>query len=182
MVGTRPAAPADDAARFERIYRSHYAAVSDYALRRAPEHADEVVAETFLVAWRRLDAVPEADALPWLLAVARRVLANARRAAVRRGRLGERLRGLEGPDATRQDAGGAGAASVQGALAHLSERDRELLTLLAWEGLDHEQAAAVLGCSRAAFRVRLHRARRRLLRELEATPATPARPTVEETP
>jgi RNA polymerase sigma-70 factor, ECF subfamily len=69
----------DEARRFEELFRSNYRAVLAYALRRAdPETADEVVADTFLVCWRRLDEVP-ARALPWLLGVARRCLANRRR-------------------------------------------------------------------------------------------------------
>jgi RNA polymerase sigma-70 factor (ECF subfamily) len=68
--------------RFQEFYRAHEAAVLAYARRRAPAIAEDVVAETFLVCWRRLDDVP-ANALPWLYAVARNVLANERRKQAR---------------------------------------------------------------------------------------------------
>src|SRR3954454_9333069 len=67
-------------ARFNGLFDAHYSAVRAYAWRRDPSNADDVVAETFLVAWRRLDDVP-ADALPWLIGVARNVRLNARRGA-----------------------------------------------------------------------------------------------------
>src|SRR5687767_10364110 len=80
---------------FRALYDSRFDAVLGYALRRTnrPEDAADVVSETFLVAWRRLDHVPAGDAsLPWLYGTARRVLANQRRGDLRRRRLGERLR------------------------------------------------------------------------------------------
>src|SRR5690349_12050848 len=84
--------------RFDEIYRRHAAAVLAYARRRVPRDlAEEVVAETFVVCWRRLDRVPE-DALPWLYAVARRTLANQRRAAVRTGPTEHEPVAVPGPD------------------------------------------------------------------------------------
>jgi RNA polymerase sigma-70 factor (ECF subfamily) len=152
--------------RFERIYHAHYAAVLAYALRRAPRPiADDVVAETFLVVWRRLADVPD-DAAPWLYGVARRVLANERRASARRLALTERLR-----SAPRPAPADAGEGVLAAALEHLTEREREALTLVAWEGLTAAQASRAAGCSHAAMRVRLHRARRRLARALEASEA-----------
>jgi RNA polymerase sigma-70 factor, ECF subfamily len=143
--------------RFERIYQAHYARVLAYAMRRAPRPvADDVVAETFLVAWRRLDDVP-ADAAPWLYGVARRVLANERRASGRRAALVERLTFEPSPAA----AADASSGALEDALAALTEREREALKLVAWEGLTAGQAAQVAGCSHTAMRVRLHRARRR---------------------
>ncbi len=95
-----------------RLYERHAEAVRSYALRRStPEMADEVTAQVFLVAWRRHSAVPQ-DALPWLLGVARRVLADQRRAAARRNRLGERLQSTaveEPAEVTTQDRGLAAA-------------------------------------------------------------------------
>jgi RNA polymerase sigma-70 factor (ECF subfamily) len=136
-----------------------------YALRRTSrEEAEEVVAETFIVAWRRLPEVPD-DPIPWLLAVARRVLANQRRATGRRKALDQRLGSaprpgsLVAPDPAEE----VGARmALQDALEHLGEWDREALLLVAWEGLDNRGAAVVLNCSPASFAVRLHRARRRL--------------------
>lgn len=153
--------------RFERIFREHYAAVRSYALRRAPsDTAPDVVAETFLVAWRRLDDVP-ADPLPWLYGVARRVLANARRSADRSVALERRLATAAAPAGLSDPGESVGDAEiVRAALARLSERDRETLMLVAWEGLSSARAAHAAGCTRAAFAVRLHRARARLAAQL----------------
>lgn len=146
--------------RFERLFAAQYAAVAAYANRRASAvDADDAVAETFLVAWRRLDDVPD-EAKPWLFGVARRVLANQRRAAGRRDALYERAA------STLTTGGHAGDTQVLQALAPLSERDREILLLVAWDGLTMAEAAAALGCSRAAAKVRLHRAKHRLRDEL----------------
>ncbi len=74
-------------ARLERLFDQHYAAVLAYGLRRAPRAvAEDVASETFVIASRRIDEVPAA-ALPWLYGVARRVLANERRAETRRDQL-----------------------------------------------------------------------------------------------
>ncbi len=150
--------------RFEALYREHAGAVRAYALRRSdPSTADDVVADVFLVLWRRLDEVPESP-LPWLLGVARRVLANRRRGSARREALVARL----GAEAT--PAPGPweplGDPEVATALRALSERDRELLLLIAWEGLTHAEAAQALGLRQGAFTVALHRARRRFARLL----------------
>lgn len=134
-----------------------------YALRRTdPATADDVVSDVFVVACRRLPDVPD-DALPWLLGCARRVLANQRRGERRQRALSERLTGGETAAAPESPDRGLAAA-----LATLSEADREVLMLVAWEGLEPERAARVLGCSRGALAVRLHRARRRLARALVA--------------
>jgi DNA-directed RNA polymerase specialized sigma24 family protein len=81
---------AEEVARFEAIYREHFASVEAYARRRLSTRADDVVAETFLVAWRRFDQVPE-DALPWLYGVARRVASDVRRSSARQVAVVERL-------------------------------------------------------------------------------------------
>jgi RNA polymerase sigma factor (sigma-70 family) len=151
--------------RFGRLYREQGRAVLAYALRRVddPEDAADVVAETFLVAWRRLDEVPiGASERLWLYAVARRVTANVRRAEGRRSRLAERLvEALRTEFETDRRAGGE-AAEVLRAMADLGEDDRELLLLVSWEDLSPGEAARVLGISSLAARSRLHRARRRL--------------------
>ena len=151
--------------RFEQLYRRHYAEVLAYARRRAPSIAYDVVADTFLVAWRRFDELPD-EALPWLIAVARNVLANQRRAAARRAdatsRLSAERRASPEP---REEA--ALDKRLRAALARLSERDREALLLVAWDGLTHREAAAGLACSPVAFRIRVHRARKRLRAELD---------------
>jgi RNA polymerase sigma-70 factor (ECF subfamily) len=152
--------------RFERLFRIHYAAVVAYVRRRARADAvDDVVAETFLVAWRRLGSVPD-DELPWLLGVARKVLATQRRGALRREALGVRLTGAgDQPDAA--PIGDRVDGRLSEALARLGSKDREALLLIAWDGLSPREAALALGEAPGTFRVRLHRARGRLRRLLE---------------
>jgi RNA polymerase sigma-70 factor (ECF subfamily) len=160
--------------RFEDVFRENYAAVRAYVLRRAPRDiVQDVVAETFLVAWRRLDEVP-ADALPWLYAVARRVLANQLRSLRRRAALEGRVAVSEPAVGSRDPGETVGDAEVvRAALARLSDRDREALALVAWHGLSGARAARAAGCSRAAFAVRLHRARARLAAELSKLETAP---------
>jgi RNA polymerase sigma-70 factor (ECF subfamily) len=155
--------PEDNLARFEQLYRAHVDAVFAYALvRTAPELAEEAVEETFLVAWRRLSELPD-EPRAWLCGVARRVMANQRRARERRGALDQRIiawraLGLDGDDPADQVTERRAAIA---ALGRLSERDRELLCLIAWCELSPEESARVLGCSKATLHMRLHRARRR---------------------
>jgi RNA polymerase sigma-70 factor, ECF subfamily len=166
--------PDEREARFERLFRSHADAVRSYALRRsAPEDADDVVAETFLVAWRRLDDVPS-DPRAWLLMVARRVLANRRRSAGRVVSLSARMaQAASSAQASNADDATAGTAlrlTVLAALESLPEKEREALRLLAWESLSTADAATVLGCSRATLAVRVHRGRRKLTTLLDQEP------------
>ena len=147
------------------MYRQHEQRLLAYALRRAPvEAARDAVAETFLAAWRRLDELPE-DPLPWLIGATRKTLANQRRSSMRQRRVAARLAELPVERASEDDRS-EDAAAARAALARLRERDREALTLIAWEGLAPSQAARSLGCSAIAFRVRLHRARGRFDRAL----------------
>ena len=151
-----------DQRRCEELYRAHADHVYAYARRRSDDQtADEVVAEVFLIAWRRLDAVPD-EPLPWLLGVARKTLANHRRATFRGAALNARIGATL--DATTGRVGGDHA--VLEALARLDPRDREVLLLIAWEGLRQEEVGTVLGVSRAAVATRLHRARKRLAEAL----------------
>lgn len=159
----------EDENRFRTIYADNFPLLLAYALRRVeqPDDAADVVAETFLIAWRRYrELPPDPEVRLWLYGVARRVLANFHRGGVRRERLGERLRqrltavfgadpGSEVPE----------RVAMQAAMARLSEPDREVLMLTAWEGLEPREAAVVLNVSAAAVRTRLSRARARL-REL----------------
>lgn len=144
-------------ARLEALFSAHAAAVRAYALRRTGGvDAEDVVMEVFVIAYRRLDEVPD-DALPWLFGCARRVLANQRRGVMRAEALVARIGGSI-PVPTL----GIGAPDeLVEAVGTLEERDREVLFLSAWEGLEPAAIAKVLGCSGAAARVRLHRARRR---------------------
>jgi RNA polymerase sigma factor (sigma-70 family) len=146
--------------RLEQLFADHGQAVRAYALRRIdPGTADDIVSEVFVVAFRRLEAIPD-EPLPWLLATTRRVLANHRRATGRREALTAQLTALHA--GVWRDNDGDGERELLAGLARLNERDREILLLVAWEDLDPASAAAALGCSRATFAVRLHRARRRL--------------------
>jgi RNA polymerase sigma-70 factor (ECF subfamily) len=157
--------------RFQEMYRRHRPAVVAYARRRAPaDTVEDVVADTFLVCWRKLERVPD-EPLPWLYAVARKTLANQRRAAARQttraiGEISEEPVLFEGD------------AALGGAFSRLSERDQEVLRLVAWEGLSLREAATVLGCSAVACRVRFHRAKRSLAERLQAVErhAATARP------
>ncbi|HET7018638.1 MAG TPA: sigma-70 family RNA polymerase sigma factor [Streptosporangiaceae bacterium] len=158
--------------RFNALYGAHYRAVLSYAARRTdPDTARDVVAETFLIAWRRLDSVP-ADAAqvePWLYGVARRVLANAERSQRRTQRLAARAvqeiadESLADPALVVSE-----RHRVLQALQRMPETEREALRLVGWDGLDLAGAALAMGCSRSAMAVRLHRARRRLESELRA--------------
>jgi RNA polymerase sigma factor (sigma-70 family) len=157
--------PQSRRARFEALFREHHPTVGAYARRRVPPEAvDDIVSETFVVVWRRLDEVPEPP-LPWLLTVARNVVGTEWRRAARRRRLW--LKAQSGHVEV-YDPGGSEIAEghVTGALARLKERDREALTLVAWDGLTPAQAAAVLGEPSDRFRQRLHRAGGRLRAEL----------------
>jgi RNA polymerase sigma-70 factor (ECF subfamily) len=145
--------------RFTALYARHYRAVRAYAWRRGPDEADDVVAETFLVAWRRLEELPD-DCLPWLFAVARNVRLNMARQERRRRSREERGASTQAPEPF--TASLENGSALQSGLARLSEPDREVLMLAAWESLDRAQMAQALGCSKAAAAVRLHRARRRL--------------------
>jgi RNA polymerase sigma-70 factor (ECF subfamily) len=163
-----PAMPGqDEAARrrqFEALYAQYHAQVLGYALRRidSPEEAADVLAETFLVAWRRLEVVPEGErSCLWLYGVARRVLSNHRRGEQRRTQLADRLRDELSARIPLEEAPGEGTALAV-AFRSLTEEDRELLALQGWEGLSAGEIATVLGCTGNAARIRLHRARRRL--------------------
>lgn len=164
-------------ARFETLFTCHHDDVLRYVVRRLDvrEDAADLVAETFLVAWRRLDDVPDKQALPWLYGVARRVLANHRRGETRRHGLADKLR----DDLRTEPPVAEPALELQHAaevLRQLSDADRELLSLVAWEGLDTTQLAAALGCSRNSAAVRLHRARRRLERLMDQTTTSGRQP------
>jgi RNA polymerase sigma factor (sigma-70 family) len=156
-------------ARFEALFREHHPAVRAYARRRVPREAvDDIVSETFLVVWRRVEDVPEPP-LPWLLTVARNVAGTERRGAARRQRLWLKAQSSH-VEGYHPDEPEIGDGRVLGELARLNERDREALTLVAWDGLTPAQAAAVLGEPSVRFRQRLHRAGRRLRAQLAAEP------------
>lgn len=153
--------------RFEQIYEQHADAVRAYVRRRAPESVvDDVVADVFVVALRRLDDVPR-NALPWLYAVARKTLANERRK--RRDVPVAALEVAYEPEPF-------GDSQLAAAFVALSDADREILRLVAWEGLSLRDAAGVLECSPVAARVRFHRAKARLRARLHAASSFRPRP------
>jgi RNA polymerase sigma-70 factor (ECF subfamily) len=150
---------------FEEIFNDCYERVYRYAARRvAPEAVQDVVSDTFLIAWRRHGEL-EGEPLPWLLGIARRVASTQRRGSARREALRERLRAERAPEIL-AGVGDGHDRRLALALASLRERDREALMLIAWDGLDHRTAATVMGCSTGSLTVRLHRARRRLAHAL----------------
>jgi RNA polymerase sigma factor (sigma-70 family) len=164
--------------QLEALFEAHGSDVVSYCGWRAGSTADaqDAASEVFLIAWRRLDDIPDGEAARvWLYATARRVLANQRRSRRRRAALRERLTRdaallqHEPAPADRDD------AVVHEALGRLSRRDREVLLLAEWEGLSPAQIAQVLGCLVVTARSRLHRARRRF-RDVfeELTTAVPA--------
>jgi len=154
--------------RFAALFGRHYRQVYAYAVSRAGrDYADDIVSDTFLVAWRRFDAIPD-DPLPWLLGVARNVVLERHRDSARQLRLlSQAPAEVEGDVA---DTVAERAATIA-ALDALGVADRELLTLVGWHGLAAREAARVVGCSTATFLVRLHRARRRFEQALAAQSA-----------
>jgi RNA polymerase sigma-70 factor (ECF subfamily) len=155
--------------RFCALYEWTRPQILAYVLRRTASRDDaaDVVAETFEIAWRRLDDVPSGQAgLLWLYVTARYVLANHGRRVRRRDevtvRLAEELRGVE----LRREATDAESLVMQLSLNALTSDERELLMLAGWEGLSAAQMGQVLGCSPSAARIRLHRARARLKSEM----------------
>ncbi|HEV2371345.1 MAG TPA: RNA polymerase sigma factor [Streptosporangiaceae bacterium] len=155
--------------RFTAVYDACRTRVWSYVAAQAGgQIADEVVSETFTVAWRRLPDMPDPP-LPWLLGVARNVLRESFRAGARRDALVAELRSWTDPAGTDVAESVAERLTVLGALATLSPADREVLTLIAWHGLTMREAAKVVGSTSGALRVRLHRARRRFEQALSAT-------------
>jgi len=157
-----------DDERFDAVF-SHLDAVSRYARRRGARDPDDVAAECMTIAWRRLDDVPPDDALPWLLGCARRVVLSQRR----RERRHASLDGVAEPRFDAPEPVGLGPA-LEEALGSLAAIDREALLLIGWDDLTPSQAARALGINPVAFRVRLHRARRRCAAALDARAARSA--------
>lgn len=163
--------------RFELVYRAHVVDLVGYVARRVPfpPDAPDVVAEVFTITWRRIGEIPDGPSVrPWLFGVARKVMANHRRGGQRRDRLYERLRAelrvVHGtlPHDSPID------ADVRAALTRLSDDDRELLRLTAWEQLEPSEIAIAMGVPAGTIRRRLHDARNQLRRELQvATPIDP---------
>jgi RNA polymerase sigma-70 factor (ECF subfamily) len=164
MHGDLPVANARNR-RFESLASEVYEPLQRYVRRRVdPDAVDDVVSESMITLWRRLDDVPANAKLPWAYAVARRHVANHRRAGLRHLRLVKRAesepRPLPSSD-TPLD------AELHSALAGLDDRERELLHLWAWEQLEPAEIAVVLGLTPNAVSIRLHRAKKKLGENLE---------------
>jgi RNA polymerase sigma factor (sigma-70 family) len=149
---------------FREIYETHGPAVHAYLARRVgAAHVDDLAADTFMVAWRKLPRDVD-EPLPWLFAVARREVANHRRKLAGGNRLVERLAGLS----PRHESPGLPIVEpgleppLAAAFARLTDIEKEALLLVAWEHLDHAQAGRVVGCTAATFAVRVSRARGKL--------------------
>jgi RNA polymerase sigma-70 factor, ECF subfamily len=156
--------------RFVDVYTSCYDRVYAYAARRlGAQAAEDVVAETFTIAWRRLDDLPD-EPLPWLYGVARNVIMRHHSGHARQDAAAQALAAEPRAAVTPEP---ADDPALWEAWETLSERDREVLALIAWEELTVRDAARALGCPAAVFSVRLHRARKRLERRLEAHKPSP---------
>jgi RNA polymerase sigma factor (sigma-70 family) len=171
----------DAISRFNAMYDEHYRGVLAYALSRTEPHtAEDVASEVFLIAWRRLGEVPT-RALPWLLGVARNLLHKQYDLSRRQSALADRIAALTSTDEHTSWSVADHVIEREAALTALRtlpERDLEVLALAMWHDLKPNDAAKVIGCSTAAFHVRLHRARRRLANALDSAPARPVMPAV----
>ncbi|MET7607625.1 RNA polymerase sigma factor [Streptomyces avermitilis] len=152
---------------FEDVYRDHRHHVWRYLLRRMPERdAEDALAEVFSQAWASRHSL-RGPTLPWLYGIARHVVARTLARVHQSAGSSARLTLPVADSAEEQTAARSGALA---ALSCLSDAEREAVLLIAWEGLSPAQAARAAGCSTPAMTLRLHRARRRLERELgEAT-------------
>ncbi|HEY6397825.1 MAG TPA: sigma-70 family RNA polymerase sigma factor [Solirubrobacteraceae bacterium] len=164
---------------FEQLVRDTRDDLLTYALRRAgtPEDAADVLSETYLIAWHKLEKVPPGDnARLWLFGVAANVLRRGAQRHRSSDALIERLR-AEPPHTVQIEAVAHEDGTIRAlraGLARLPARDREILTLTAWEGLTPKQIAAATGLPANVVRVRLHRARSRLRRRItQGRPPTP---------
>lgn len=155
---------------FTSLYATHYPHIVRYGLRRTADldSSVELAQEVFVVAWQRRADIPQRRELPWLYGVARRILANWWRSQRRRPTAtalvdpAQHAAVAEHPMSPEHPESAVWLVDLLTALLSLSEKDQEILRLIAWEGLSTAEAAVVLGCGQAAARIRLHRARRRL--------------------
>jgi RNA polymerase sigma-70 factor (ECF subfamily) len=156
---------------FEQLFRDTRTDLLAYILRRSrnAEDAADVLAETYLIAWQKLEKVPQGDrARLWLFGVARNLLMKGASRHRSGSALVERLANeLRSTDPVHLPVEDERRGALRAVLAALPVRDREILTMTAWEGLTPKQIAVVMGTSANVVRVRLHRARTRLKRQLE---------------
>lgn len=173
MASAAPSRERPDGVAFRRIFEAFFDDLVRFVQRRVDEATvDDIVAETFLVAWRRFAELPAeaADVRPWLFAVARRTLANTYRGRGRAHDLVLRIAAQPPRDEYDDAATVAYRVDLARAFERLGPRDQEALALVAWDGLSPSEAAQVLDISTSAFSVRLSRARRRLREHLDLRP------------
>jgi RNA polymerase sigma-70 factor (ECF subfamily) len=173
-MGAERSPSTDAARRLDDLFQAHERRVLAYAMRRTPSLADaeDAAAETFAIAWRKIEQAPD-EALPWLLSIARRVISNQRRGGQRRTLLSLKLgRHMTAESDVVPEAGAADEADgpVLAALGRLRSDDQEILRLVAWEELDNRAVGFVLGITPNAVAIRLHRARKRFRDELLKEP------------
>jgi len=172
-------AASDARAVFEQLFRDTRTDLLAYIMRRSQsaEDAADVLAETYLIAWRKLETIPGGErSRLWLFGVARNLLLKSASRRRSRDALVDRLAGeLRTAHPRHPPIEDERSAPLRAALATLSERDREIVLLTAWEGLTPKQIAAVVGTPANIVRVRLHRARTRLKRDI-STPGRPVAP------
>ena len=163
---------AETAARFELLARVLVEPLRRYLARRTdPDTAEDVLADTLLVCWRRLEDVPAgAESLLWAYAVARRCLANAARTARRQQRVAGKVAALDPPIESAAAEHDEADDALHAALSRLRPRESELLRLWAWEQLTPAEIATVLALTPNAVSIRLHRAKAALRAELTAEP------------
>jgi RNA polymerase sigma factor (sigma-70 family) len=165
---------ADRRVTFEHLFRETRSDLLAYALRRStdPEDAADLLAETYLIAWEKIDALPRGEqARLWLFGVMRNVLLRGVRRSASRQALAQRLatelqRASASPERAVDD---ETVAALHAAVNSLPPREQEIVMLTAWEGLTPREIATVLGTSANAVRIRLHRARVQLKRRLDPT-------------
>ncbi len=166
--------------KFKDIYEAQYDDIWKYCLRRVadPSQAEETLADTFAVAWQKLDAIPKGSERPWLFAVARNHIFNSWRKNQRSEGLNERLRNELTVDQCRDffEQSDADVSYIFEALSTLKEKDQELLRLVAWEELTYSEIAIVVGSSVNAVATRVHRARQKLKKKLQKRPGNSSYP------
>ncbi|MEV7427633.1 MULTISPECIES: RNA polymerase sigma factor [unclassified Streptomyces] len=169
--------PIHTEAQFTEVYRAHYEDVLRFVRRRAhPMNVDDIVGETFLAAWRRRSELPD-EPRPWLFGTARNAMQNAQRGMRRRSALVVHIQQSSEPDTAHltpdMSARSDDRLDLGAAWQGLAPADQEVLALHVWEELSARDAAKVLGCTRAAYAMRLTRAKRRLAARLTAKAPVP---------
>ena len=156
----------DAEARFRHLYETTYDDLVRFAQRRVdPREAEDVAADTMLVAWRRFDHLPahHGDTRAWLFGIARNVILNAQRGDRRRGALEVRIAQTTAAGAAGDDSEVvAHRVDLSRAWRRLTAQHQEALALTVWDNLTSSEAALVLGISPVAYRLRPSRARRAL--------------------